>query len=541
MTDDERPTSLHTDGIDLAGGDALDVLVVGGGVGGSYAAWRLKTGELANGAFGLPPDPAARRIALIESSDRIGGRLESPAAPGAPELHAEFGGMGFTSHNTILTALVDTVFELRAEPFPRGGDDNLFYLRGERFTAKQLQDGYHVPYQLDPADRGKGPMTLIVEAIERVLPGATEFTAAEWRAVQEDTIFEGRHLRDIGLWNFLLMNMSSEAFAFAHDATGHFFEVSNWNCAQALPWLLGDGNASYRTLTDGYDQLPVTCAKRFIDAGGFLQIGLAAEGIAANADGTLRVSVGAAGAINARRVVLALPQRALEILAPSSIVLGDADLSAALGSVTGHRVMKIFLAYPYPWWNELGITDGSSSTDLPLGQCWYFSPVEGQGNTNSLLMASYNDTLATTYWEGLEGGEPFENPVGTGRFWAEQVPSALMVAEVQRQLREVHGDVTIPPPYAAAYRDWSVDPFGGAFSTWNVGVDADAVEARMLQPDPNVALHVVGSTYSSDQGWAEGALATAERLLTEHVGLARPPWLPTPNLRVPSEQRRGDP
>ncbi len=517
----------HPAGIDLRGGEPLDVLVVGGGVGGSYAAWRLKTGEVADGAFGLPSDPAARRIALIESSERIGGRLESPAAPDAPALHAEFGGMGFTSHNTILTALVDTVFGLRAEPFPRGGDANLFYLRGERFTVEQLQNGYRVPYQLDPADRGKGPMSLIVEAIERVLPGATGYTAAQWRAVQENTVFEGRHLRDIGLWNFLLMNMSSEAFAFAHDATGHFFEVSNWNCAQALPWLLGDGNASYRTLTDGYDQLPITCATRFVDAGGFLQIGLAADGITANSDGTLRVSVGAAGSIDTRRVVLAVPQRALEILAPSSIVLSDPGLAAPLGSVTGHRVMKIFLAYPSPWWSELGITDGSSSTDLPLGQCWYFSPVEGQGNTNSLLMASYNDTLATTYWEGLEGGDAFRNPIGTGRFWSEHVPSALMVAEVQRQLREVHGDVTIPEPYAAAYRDWSVDPYGGAFSTWNVGVDADAVEATMLQPDQGVPLHVIGSTYSSDQGWAEGALATAERLVTEHLGLARPPWLTT--------------
>ncbi len=528
MTNDQYTTTdiLHATGIDDS--EPLDVLVVGGGVSGSYAAWRLKTGELTTGAAGLPSDPAARRIALIESSDRIGGRLESPAAPGAPELHAEFGGMGFTSHNTILTALVDTVFGLRAEPFPRGGDNNLFYLRGERFTVGQLGNGFDVPYQLDPADRGKGPMTLIVEAIERVLPGATGYTAAQWKAVQEHTMFEGRHLRDIGLWNFLLMNMSSEAFAFAHDATGHFFEVSNWNCAQALPWLLGDGNASYRTLTDGYDQLPITCATQFIDAGGFLQIGLAATGISANPDGTMRVAVGAAGAINARRVVLALPQRALEILAPSSVVLDDPALSPALGSVTGHRVMKIFLAYPSPWWNDLGITDGSSSTDLPLGQCWYFSPVPGQGNTNSLLMASYNDTLATTYWEGLEGGDPFENPVGTGRFWSEQVPSALMVAEVQRQLREVHGAVTIPAPYAAAYRDWSIDPFGGAFSTWNVGVDATAVEHTMLQPDPSVPLHVVGSTYSSDQGWAEGALATAERLVTEHLGLARPPWLPAP-------------
>lgn len=518
----ELPTSTP---LPLDASEPLDVLVVGAGVAGAYAAWRLKTGTM-TGSSGLPHDPDDRRIALVESSLRVGGRLESLAVPEAAGLHAEFGGMGFTSKNTILTALVDQVFELRAEPFPRGDGHNLFYLRGVHLTMDDITSGVQVPYRIDPDESKKGPMGLIVDAIERVLPGAAGFTPAEWADVKENFVFRDRHLRDIGFWNFLLMNMSSEAFAFAHDATGHFFEVSNWNCAEALPWLLGDGTATYRTLTDGYDQLPLSCARAFIQAGGMFQAGLGADAIEENPDGLLAVSFGAAGTVRARRVVLALPQRALRLLAPSSPVLARPDVSELLASVTGHRVMKIFLAYRYPWWEELQITRGSSSTDLPLGQCWYFGPPAPQDSSNCVLMASYNDTVATTYWEGLEGVDAFENPLGGGRFWTEQSPSTLMVAEVQRQLAEVHPDVTIPDPYAAAYRDWSIDPFGGAFSTWNVGVRAADVETRMLHPDPAVPLHVVGSTYSSDQGWAEGALATAERLVTETIGLVTPPWLP---------------
>jgi len=40
-----------------------------------------------------------------------------------------------------------------------------------------------------------------------------------------------------------------------------------------------------------------------------------------------------------------------------------------------------------------------------------------------------------------------------------------MVAEVDSELREIHHVRYTPTPYAAAYVDWSVDPYGGARTT----------------------------------------------------------------------------
>ncbi|MEO0492103.1 MAG: NAD(P)/FAD-dependent oxidoreductase [Actinomycetota bacterium] len=514
--------------VDLGlGSDVLDVLVVGGGVAGAYTAWRLKTGSVVSPIGGLPVDTDERRIALIEASGRIGGRLESLHPPGAPELTAEFGGMGFTSNNTIVTALVDDVFQIPAEPFPRGGDANLFYLRGERFTKGELKAGTaSLPYKIDPTSVEQGPIMLVVKAVTKVFgQHCMTWTAKQWRQKLESFTWNGRNLRDVGFWNFLLMNMTAEEFAFAHDATGHFFEVSNWNCAEALPWFLGDGAAAYRTITDGYDLMPQYCAQAFMNAGGLLQLGISVTGVRQDpGDDALTVTLDQEVEIKAKRVVLALPRRALDIITPNTPALQAPGVAPALESVTGHKVMKIFLAFDEPWWEQLGITDGSTSSDLPLGQVWYFSPPKGSTNTKALLMASYNDTLATTYWEGLEGDSTFVNPSNSGPFWQGQSPSELMVHEVVRQLTLVHG-INIPQPYAAAYKDWSPDPYGGAFYTWNVGVDAATVETVMQQPDPSVAVHVVGSAYSSDQGWAEGALQTSERLLEERIGLDRPSWI----------------
>jgi monoamine oxidase len=81
--------------------------------------------------------------------------------------------------------------------------------------------------------------------------------------------------------------------------------------------------------------------------------------------------------------------------------------------------------------------------------------------------------------------------------------------------------VQIPEPYSAAWMDWSQDPYGGAFNTWNVGVRPDEVAAAILQPDPAVPLYVCGEAYSHDQGWVEGALDTAEQVV-EVLGVQAP-------------------
>ena len=77
----------------------FDAVVVGGGAAGTFAAYRLLTGAGSPASL-LPQEPAGRSVALIELSDRIGGRLESLVPPGMESLRAEFGGMGYTSADT---------------------------------------------------------------------------------------------------------------------------------------------------------------------------------------------------------------------------------------------------------------------------------------------------------------------------------------------------------------------------------------------------------------------------------------------------------
>lgn len=447
-------------------------------------------------------------------------------------MRAEFGGMGFTSNNKIVTGLVNH-FSLDAKPFPRGDGHNLLYLRGVRFPKSDASTPSVVPYRLTATEQGRNPMQLVVDAVTSVFGAQSlTYTQQQWDQALDGFQWLGRDIRDIGWWNFLSTVMSHEAFAYATQGMGHFFQLANWNCAEAIGWFMGDGTATYRTLTDGYDALPKRLAHEFEQAGGHLELSVSALSVTQPSNGLMEVATNQ-GVIMAKRVVLAMPRRALELIAANSVVLSDPGVADMMATVTGQRVMKIFLAYDQPWWNQLSITDGSSATDLPLGNVWYFGP-DDASNANSLLMASYNDTLDTTYWEGLTGGTPYAslpNPHVTNpdpqSTWNRQAASETMVSEVQRQLLEMHGldPSQLPRPYTSSYRDWSMDPYGGAFYTWNVGVPAEAVMSQMLQPDPAVPLHVVGSAYSRDQGWAEGALKTSEMLLEGVLLMQSPQWL----------------
>ena len=67
-----------------------------------------------------------------------------------------------------------------------------------------------------------------------------------------------------------------------------------------------------------------------------------------------------------------------------------------------------------------------------------------------------------------------------------------MVAEVDSELREIHHVRYTPTPYAAAYVDWSVDPYGGGANYWNIHARSPDVIPRMTQPVPPLPVYVCG-------------------------------------------------
>ncbi|WP_225768793.1 FAD-dependent oxidoreductase [Inquilinus sp. Marseille-Q2685] len=521
----------------------IDCAIIGGGMGGVYSAWRLATAPESK-------VPAAG-IHLFEMSDRIGGRLDTVRLPGMPHVPAELGGMRIMTSQSLVMGLVQRL-GFKTEPFPMGGKQNLAYLRSHRFQVGQYGDASVVPYWLTGEELGKPPSKLVVQAIETVIPGASSMSNEELRKACAAATLNGFPLRQHGFWQVLLNALSIEAYNLALAGGGFNTVLTNWNAAEAIPWYMEDWSipadqTAYVHLPEGYEALPRRLCDEFEAAGGRVHLRRELIAFSRREDGLYALTihdhgVGRDHVVLARRLVLAMPRRSLDRIAehpldragPSEFFAkpGVADL---LATVTGQALYKFALAYPQPWWHALDLESGDSVTDLPLRQIYYFEtegdmPGGDPGNRNSLLVAAYTDGISVDFWEGVRHSGPrFEgrpNPfvaAGEARLPDIYDVSALMVAEAHRQLLEVHGVTDAPEPYAAAFRDWGDDPYGGGWHSWNIGVDTAAVMPRIVKPVADEEVYICGESYSTYQGWVEGALQTAEMMLTGHFGLAPAP------------------
>lgn len=64
----------------------------------------------------------------------------------------------------------------------------------------------------------------------------------------------------------------------------------------------------------------------------------------------------------------------------------------------------------------------------------------------------------------------------------------------------------------SAWRLALAQPKRGGANFWHLHVDSEQVARDILQPKPDVPVFVCGEAYSHQQGWAEGALRTADEM-----------------------------
>jgi monoamine oxidase len=536
--------------------ETLDYAIVGGGVAGIYSAWRLLTDAPAG------PRP---KVALFEMSNRLGGRLLSVVPPLIPDARVELGGMRYIqSIQPWVTSLVEHL-GLATESLPAGQPQNIAYLRGKMLRQMELTSADKIPYNLEGNERDAAfldnvtavaAMRALKATIKELLgktiakwEDLTTLTDDEWRTVAERGTWEGVPLHTLPMRYLMLRSISLEALDYAQDTSGYDSILYTWNGADGFSWNVGDygPTVQYLHITDGYESLPRTLADRLVRAGGVIHLETRLTRFDATKDGvTLTLTDGKQSrTVHARRLILAMPRRSLELLHQSGSVLdpANADVHALIGSAIPIPLFKLGICYDRPWWQDLPpfdpgkggpqrITNGKSVTDLPIRQCYYWK-VNRKNNHAVILI--YDDGLDLDYWAGLrelrEGVERYPHDpailsaLASAPDWDKFGAPNRMVLEVHRQLLELHGNPpNVPLPYSAAYRDWGDDPFGGGANFWPVGIQSYKVSKDIVQPKPPLPVYICGDCYSHAQGWVEGALATAEEMLQDHLGVPRPAW-----------------
>jgi monoamine oxidase len=520
----------------------LDYAIVGGGISGIYSAWRLKESD------------STLNIEVFEASDRVGGRLLTVTPPKMSNSHVELGGMRYiVEEHPWVDALVKYL-KLDTVPLPADEPQNIAYLRAKVLRMSELTDAEAVPYNLRADEKGKMLDNLTAQAAAvslaptiQKLFGKTikswkdlKLTSAEWKTLATQGTYEGAPLWSLPMRYLMLRSISNEALHLDEDAGGYDSILYTWNAADGFGWNLGDftPTTTYVRVEEGYDEVPLKLAERFHNAKGTIHLDARLESFDATDDlVTLEVHEdGQTKTISAKRLILALPRRSLELLAQTGAVLDPKhkDVHELIESVTPIPLFKLAILYPRAWWEKLPpvtppkptLSSGRSVTDLPIRQCYYW---DVDTTTGYGVLLVYDDGRDLDYWAGLRDSQApaFESAVAVDQSseWYKHPAPARMVEEIHRQLLEMHGNPPgIPSPVAGAYRDWGEDPYGGGANFWHVGVKSYEVGERIMQPKPPLPVYICGESYSHGQGWVEGALQTTEEMLEKHFGLPKPPW-----------------
>lgn len=493
----------------------LDVAIIGGGVSGVYAAWRLRR------------EQPHMRVRLFEASDRIGGRLHSVAFPEAPHLVAEAGGMRYLKAHAHVSGLIDTL-GLPSRLYPIDRDSNRVMLRGKNFAQKDIAAGRaRFPYRVP--DKDQTPQAdFFGRAIETILPNATHMTPADWMKRRSGYRYKNRLLQDWANRDLLLQGMSAEELALAEDGSGYDDWIEGESGLDEMDYFFvhDDESKPFYTVAGGYQRVPLTLAAQAAKAGAPVALRTKLVSLVAERGRhrlTLRDPGGKHSELTAARVILALPRRGLERIDDFPDAKTNANFTRLIAAVTPIPACKSLLLYKRPWWRDHGIVEGRNITDMPARQFYCLGAettrlANEDTNGYGVLMA-YCDMKSVATWRKLVA-----KPDASG-FTALAGDSAL-AQEIHREATLVIGKTDLKP-LAARFQDWSVDLYGGGWHYYALGHDGIADSAAMLKPIPDRELYVVGEAYSRAQGWVEGALERAETMLQRHFGLRRPGWLKT--------------
>ncbi len=277
-------------------------------------------------------------------------------------------------------------------------------------------------------------------------------------------------------------------------------------------------------------------------------------------------------------LVLAMPRRSLELVVQNNFFFGSQGVQNALqNSVHNILAMRMFVAYPNPWWLNQGpytsppsgnnplvqsafYPVGRTRTDMGLRQLYYWcynnGPANSYGNVAdpnkpAVMLASYTSGDATRYWRAIQDGQPFDALSGSqtqqARLYnqADKVKGDLKIrnpqaggprhgsitmgTEAHKQIVNLHGMMgdydNLPLPYYVHYEDWSKDPWGAGWHSWRSGYSKQDNIPVLRRPLPTENVYIIGECYSNVQGWVQGALNAAEAMLQCNMGLPWASWL----------------
>jgi monoamine oxidase len=465
---------------------------------GLYATWRLLEA-------GVRPD----RIGLFEATDRTGGRVLTVRSPQG--LAIDMGAHNFSPSHLIVAGLVARFGLKRIESAGRS-PAAMVHLRGRSLTNAEIaRSWFRRPFRYDvsPYLQRRGPARILRKAL-REMPAA---------APGEERRLRDRPLSDWALPDALLEVLTPDELAYVADRLIYSFWHQPVQANAALKWAAQEmfrGKGAMVEIDGGMARLPDGLAAAVGGLGVRTALGhrLAAVGLAhGHAPISLFFETGQGiASLTAGRVVLAMPPGAIAKVDG----LGRRTEIAALRSMLAPQcAVTTALVYSRPWWRDIGLRGGASTTDLPARHLRHQGGEDGRDSQGGALV-SYADGGYADFWRRAGDGS---HPFGWTR------PDDPIALELHSQVQRILGPKMRTPltqPVAAFSQNWDEASHGAAFHMWAAGSIPQEAMHRAARPLADQQLHICCEAWSPRQGWIEGALESVDLLLDRHILQDRP-------------------
>lgn len=364
-------------------------------------------------------------------------------------------------------------FGLELEPFRPAGLDDTYYVRGRsyRATSKEAVDW---PLELTPKERKAGLSGLQERYIDRVVRslGHSGLNAQLPPAISRyDGMTIGEFHMDQGLSRDAVRLLTLGFHADVGSAAWWLLDELNFRLAKTLSHIKG-----------GNDLLPRAFATRL---DGRIRYGSPAIAIGQD-DGSAWVVIERRGErhlVRGKHVVCAAPFSVVRTMFSEARLSPDKQGLIAAQEYT--PATKVFLQTRSNFWRREGLS-GFAYTDLPLERLWAFDREEGR----SLLIA-YTESMGALRLDAMTPSERLEAVFADAR------------RIFPKLSEEFEGGVS---------NSWATDPWQrGAWAQYNVG----QIRNIPLNARREGRIHFAGEHTSCWNGWMQGALESAHRVIRE--------------------------
>jgi hypothetical protein len=466
----------------------MNVVIVGGGVSGMYAAYKLAQKNYHT------------KITILEKLPRLGGRILT-------EVHdnhiMEYGPMRFEPELQPNFAKLLNELDISSKVFPPytcpSNPPDFNKINFEEIQAIKTYSN------LPPA------FAILKFALKRVLD-------EQWN-VDHDNIhspgrdkrktwlkkygtFQGRHLNQHGLWDTLAHVLSKEALDYLqHKGTFYHMLWLNPNAADQICFMLdilATANLNLITVDGGsYNLINVLLRKYHGNPNINIQLETCVYGIEElNNQAVVSTSN---GELICDHVIFTCQKNAY-----ASIRGFSTNIRELLdNSVMIVELFKIFIVIEDPPFDECTIPNPNYNADkVPCREIHYGYDTK----TKTGMIMIYGDMPCLNYWSPfIKSQSPF--PDGNN--------NQHLLNHLNHYLRIIFADV-LKVPFAIkhfAILDWSKEPYKTGVHLWRPGYISHDVIDTLRSFGSHNQFHICGETFSDYQGFIEGCLRTVDGVI----------------------------